>query len=287
MSGTAEEVTPTLLREWRLDTAEGSKHDRGRVIVVGGARRTPGAVRLAGEAALRVGAGHLTLAVADSAASTLGVLTPEAGVIGLPESSAGSVGGDLTDLLGDAVSGSDVVVIGPGLDDADLAAELVRSLLPALADDAYLLLDAFALGQLADWHQQVRLPERLILTPNATEAGLLLGRDPAEATDDGLELARRYGATVCHQGVITATDERQFRVGAGHGGLATSGSGDVLAGAISGLLKRTDDVAQACCWATYAHAAAGDRLAAGVGRLGFLAREIADTLPAVLLELGS
>src|SRR5690242_4781465 len=65
MTAHAEEVTPTLLRNWPLARAEGSKHDRGRVIVVGGARRTPGAVQLAGVAALRVGAGHLTLGVAE------------------------------------------------------------------------------------------------------------------------------------------------------------------------------------------------------------------------------
>lgn len=287
MSVTGEEVTPSLLRDWRLETAEGSKHERGRVLVIGGARRTPGAVRLAGEAALRVGAGHLTLAVAGSVAPTLAVMTPEAGVIGLPETDDGAVGGDLAETLGDAVRTSDVVVIGPGLDDAERAAELVVSLLPSLGPEAFLLLDAFALGGLADWHGGHRLPDRLILTPNTAEAELLLGREPTDQGKDGREIADRYGATVCYDGTITATDGQQWQVGAGHGGLATSGSGDVLAGAIAGLLKRSRDAGQACCWATYAHSAAGDRLAARVGRLGFLAREIADTLPAVLLELGS
>lgn len=287
MSARVEEVTPSLLREWRLETTEGSKHERGRVIVIGGARRTPGAVRLAGEAALRVGAGHLTLAAASSAISALAVSTPEAGVIGLPEDARGSVGGNLAELLSDGVSASDVVVIGPGLDDAELAADLVISLLPAISADAYLVLDAFALGRLARWHRDHRLPDRLILTPNGTEAELLLDRSGDDQNDDGREIARRYQATVCSQGLISTADGRQWRVGAGHGGLATSGSGDVLAGAIGGLLKRSSDVAQACCWATYVHAAAGDRLAARVGRSGFLAREISNALPEVLLELGS
>ena len=287
MTAGAEEVTPTLLREWPLGAAEGSKHDRGRVLIIGGARPTPGAVRLAGEAALRVGAGRLTLAVAESVAPALAVATPEAGVIGLPETAGGAVGGDLVHVLGEEVSGSDVVVIGPGLDDADLAAQLAIALLPAIDADAFLLLDAFALGQLSTWHRGHALPEKVVLTPNDTEAELLLQRAPTDPLSDGSELARRYQATVCCQGLITTPDARQWQVGAGHGGLATSGSGDVLAGAIAGLLKRSSDVAQACCWATYAHAAAGDRLAARIGRSGFLAREIADTLPAVLLELGS
>jgi ADP-dependent NAD(P)H-hydrate dehydratase len=287
MTGDAEEVTPSLLREWQLGATEGSKISRGRVIVIGGARPTPGAVRLAGEAALRVGAGRLTLAVAGSAAAALAVVTPESGVISLPENDRGSVGGDLSEVLGEEVSSSDVVVIGPGLDDADLAARLVISLLPAISAEAFVLLDAFALGKLSTWHRHHDLPEKLVMTPNGTEAELLLERSLTDARSDGLELARRYQATVCCQGVITTTDGHQWRVSAGHEGLATSGSGDVLAGAIAGLLKRSNDVSQACCWAAYAHAAAGDRLAATVGRTGFLAREIAETLPAVLLELGS
>lgn len=287
MTAGVEEVTPTLLRDWRLDTAESSKHDRGRVIVIGGARRTPGAVRLAGMAALRAGAGHLTLAVAASVAPTLAVIAPEAGVIGLPENDRGSVGGDTAEAIGQEVGAADVVVIGPGLDDAEGAADLVVSLLPAVSAEAYLLLDAFALSRLASWHHKHQLPPKLIITPNSAEAELLLERPLGDDQLDGRELARRYRATVCCQGLITATDGRQWRVGAGHGGLATSGSGDVLAGAVGGLLKRSTDAAQACCWATYAHAAAGDRLAAQVGRLGFLAGEIADTLPTVLLELGS
>jgi NAD(P)H-hydrate repair Nnr-like enzyme with NAD(P)H-hydrate dehydratase domain len=156
-----------------------------------------------------------------------------------------------------------------------------------MAGDAHLVLDAFALSRLANWHQDHRMPGNLILTPNAEEAQLLLERPLEDELCAGAELARRYGATVCCQGLVTAADGRQWRVGAGHTGLATSGSGDVLAGAIAGLVARSGDAAQACCWATFAHAAAGDRLAAKVGRLGFLAREISDTLPEVLLELGS
>lgn len=193
------------------------------MVVVGGARRTPGAVRLAGMAALRVGAGHLTLAVAESVAPALAVITPEAGVIGLPENDRGSVGGDVAEVIGEEVTAADVVVIGPGLDDAQGAVDLVVSLLPAVSADAYLLLDAFVLSRLADWHQKYQLPPNLIITPNRAEAELLLGRLLDDDQMDSRELARRYGATVCCQELITATDGRQWRVGAGHGGLATSG----------------------------------------------------------------
>jgi ADP-dependent NAD(P)H-hydrate dehydratase len=71
----------------------------------------------------------------------------------------------------------------------------------------------------------------------------------------------------------------------GHAGLGTSGSGDVLAGAAAGLLARGADRPQALCWAAYLHAAAGDRLAPAVGRIGFLARELVEALPRVLTEI--
>src|SRR5687767_11781290 len=89
-----ELVTPTLLRNWPLPGGGSSKEDRGSVLVIGGARKTPGAALLAGLAALRAGAGRLTLGVAESAATQLAIALPEAGVVGLAETPAGSVRGD-------------------------------------------------------------------------------------------------------------------------------------------------------------------------------------------------
>ncbi|MDQ6739673.1 MAG: NAD(P)H-hydrate dehydratase, partial [Actinomycetota bacterium] len=76
-------------------------------------------------------------------------------------------------------------------------------------------------------------------------------------------------------------------VGAGNPGLGTSGSGDVLAGAVAGFLARKATPAQAACWATYLHATAGDRLAATIGPISFLARELLDAMPRVLAELST
>jgi NAD(P)H-hydrate repair Nnr-like enzyme with NAD(P)H-hydrate dehydratase domain len=80
-------------------------------------------------------------------------------------------------------------------------------------------------------------------------------------------------------------DGRAWREEAGGIGLGTSGSGDVLAGLVGGMLARGADPAQAAVWGQYLHAAAGDRLAARVGRLGFLARELLDEVPPVLAGL--
>jgi ADP-dependent NAD(P)H-hydrate dehydratase len=282
------DVTPALLRRWALPAAGDSKYDRGRVLVVGGAARTPGAVQLAGLAALRVGAGHLSMAVAASAAVALAVATPEAGVVGLPENSHGSVVGDDLSAINDDLSSADVVIVGPGLDDAGQTAILLERLIAALNDSAWLVVDAYALGGLPELDEPLRsVKGRLVLTPNASEAQVLLNRDTKDAERDAAEIAERYSAVVSCQGIIADPVGGLWQVSAGNGGLATSGSGDVLAGALGGLLGRGADAGQAACWATYVHAAAGDRLAARIGRLGFLAREILDELPAVLVEVES
>jgi NAD(P)H-hydrate repair Nnr-like enzyme with NAD(P)H-hydrate dehydratase domain len=78
-----------------------------------------------------------------------------------------------------------------------------------------------------------------------------------------------------------------WEITTGFGGLGTSGSGDVLAGAIAGLRARGTSDAQAACWGTHLHAAAADRLASRLGPLGFLARELADELPALMVELAT
>ncbi|MCW2756632.1 MAG: NAD(P)H-hydrate dehydratase [Nocardioidaceae bacterium] len=86
--------------------------------------------------------------------------------------------------------------------------------------------------------------------------------------------------------MIARPDGQCWRVPAGHPGLATAGSGDVLAGLLVGLLAREADVDQAACWGTYLHSTAGERLASSVGGIGFLARELTDHVPRVLAELG-
>ena len=82
-------VTPALLRDWPLPAVGSSKYGRGQVLVVGGARGTPGAAMLAALASLRAGAGRLTLGVADSVAVAVAVALPESGVLGLPETATG------------------------------------------------------------------------------------------------------------------------------------------------------------------------------------------------------
>ena len=100
-------------------------------------------------------------------------------------------------------------------------------------------------------------------------------------------MAARYDAVVSTRGWVVTPGGAAWRDEAGGAGLGTSGSGDVLAGVVGGLLARGCMPAQAAVWGQYAHAAAGDRLAARLGRVGFLARELLDELPAVLSSLAT
>jgi ADP-dependent NAD(P)H-hydrate dehydratase len=288
MSTRVEPVTPALLRSWPLSNEADGKDDRGTVLVVGGARRTPGAAMLTGLAALRAGAGRLTLAVAQSAAVATAVAVPESGVVGLPENPGGSIRGDAADVLEADAAAADVVVVGPGLDDPGETAVLLTRLAPLLPEGTAVVLDAYALGVLVDLEDVYRQwAGRLVLTPNPAEAARLLGRDEVDIAAAVPEIARKYQAVVTGQGIIAEPGGSVWEVQAGNAGLGTSGSGDVLAGAVGGFLARKAAPAQAACWGTYLHATAGDRLASAIGPLSFLARELLDAVPQVLAELST
>jgi NAD(P)H-hydrate repair Nnr-like enzyme with NAD(P)H-hydrate dehydratase domain len=201
--------------------------------------------------------------------------------------------------------------VGPGLDDKDEATALLRGMLalPADGKPPAIILDAYALGTLPELEGELGpWADRLILTPNVTEAGILLGRDVDDLHRDVSELADKYHAVVSCQGVIAAPGRGgsaegpggageagyqngpgggRWEITTGHSGLGTSGSGDVLSGIIAGLRARGTTDAQAACWGTHLHAAAGDRLASRLGGLGYLARELTEEIPPLMMELSS
>lgn len=158
-------------------------------------RRRPGAVLLAGVAALRVGAGVPALAVPEAVAVPLAVAVPEAGVTPLT--------GDIAGLIRQA----DAVLIGPGFDSPDVTRKVLTDVVAALPGGVPVVLDAFALGVLPELGR--RLTGRVVLTPNTKEAQLLLGGDEADDLDEdaGPRIAQAWQATVSYQGVV-ATPRR-------------------------------------------------------------------------------
>lgn len=270
MSNPPEPVTRDLLRSWGLPDPGESKKARGDVVVVGGSRSAPGAAVLAGEAALRVGAGRVALVVPGSIDAHVGIALPEAGIAALPERADEPLTGDLRDRIRSA----DAVLVGPGFDDA----EETRATLLAVAEAGpqRLVLDAYALGVLPDV-DRARLPDELVLSPNREELEILLGRESEGDPADVREAARALRAVVGCYGVVAHPDGRAWVVDEGGSGLGTSGSGDVLAGAVAGFVARGLPLERGLVWGAWVHAVAGTRLTDRVG-LGFLARELSTEL---------
>lgn len=277
------DVDPALLASWPLPEPDGSKRSRGDVVVIGGARATPGAAQLAGLSALRVGAGRLTLAVAASVAGAVGVAVPESGVLALEETPGGHVRGRSVQAFAADIRSADAVLVGPGLDDIRETRRMLSALADLLVEPSGVVLDAYALGALAG-RRSAHPFANAILKPNESEAEVLLGRPLRDLVDDSLALADRYRAVVTCMGIIADPSGAAYRVRETGPGLGTSGSGDVVAGAITGLAARGCSPLQAAVWGTYLHARAGAFLAETVAPLGFLARDVSERLPA---ELGA
>jgi ADP-dependent NAD(P)H-hydrate dehydratase / NAD(P)H-hydrate epimerase len=251
------------------------KGDFGRLLLVGGAPGMPGAPRLAGEAALRVGAGLVVVATAPGNVGA--VLAPRPELIGL-------AAGDAAALYA-ALAQANVVAVGPGLG-TDAWARLLYE--AALASGKPLVLDADALNLLAADFAQGRvaaLPPGTILTPHPGEAARLLGSDTAAVQADRpaalAALVARTGAIVVLKGAGTLLGA-PGRIPAictrGNPGMAAPGMGDVLTGAIAGILAQCRDPWLAARAGVQAHATAGDSLARGGNGRGLLALDLAGQL---------
>jgi len=243
------------------------KGSSGRLLLVGGEPRMPGAIRLAAEAALRVGAGLVYVAThRDSVASVLA---------GRPEIICRSVdsGADLEDL----VSEVDGVVVGPGLGRSAWGYRLWRSV---VRSELPLVLDADGLNLLA---AEPFEREGWVLTPHPGEAARLLGDATVESVQRdrvaaARAIARRYRAITVLKGANTLVANPQPDApldvcDRGNPGMATGGTGDVLAGTIGALLVQTGNLAQAASAGVLLHALAGDD-AAKAGERGTIAGDL-------------
>lgn len=257
------EIAAALPRRAR-DSHKGAN---GRVLIVGGGAGMPGAPHMAGLAALRVGAGLVTVAGAPENAAAVGAGAPE--LIYLPTG----------DGLGTALAAADVVAVGPGLGTGDWAATLWREVLERRQGPV--VADADALNLLA--REPRRLPADWILTPHPGEAGRLLGVDTRAVQADRLAAARelqaRYGAVCVLKGAGTLVAHGADGGCAlhvcerGNPGMATAGMGDVLTGVIAGLRAQIDDSARAARVGVLVHALAGDS-AAQRGQRGLIASDV-------------
>jgi hydroxyethylthiazole kinase-like uncharacterized protein yjeF len=268
---------------------DGDKEDRGRLLVVAGSRELAGAALLAGTGGLRAGAGKLQIATGASVAPALSVAVPEARVVGCPETDEGCIAPEAIEPLLKWAAGAQAILIGCGLQHGQPLETMLDSLL-ASGLDKPLVLDAAVLGSLAPRAEAVRAWRGgAILLPHAREMARLLECEAQDVESDPLAAARRaaetFGAVALIKGqysFIVAPDGRAFRFTGGGVGLATSGSGDALAGIVGGLSARGADPLTAALWGVYLHGEAGRNLAKRIGRVGFLARELLDEVPRLM-----
>lgn len=264
---------------------DGDKEDRGAVLVAGGVGGDAGAALLAGEAALRAGAGKLQLRGDRASAAVLAATLPEARVIIAPSRSDPRG-------LRDAARRSAALVLGPGLASGAESRRWARRLLEA-APEASAVIDAGALPDLSHAGVFAGLAAgRAVLTPHAGEMASLMDMTKDAVQDAPLEAARdaatRFQAVVVLKGAstfIVTPDGAAWRHDGGAAGLGTSGSGDVLAGMIGGLLARGAAPLAAALWGVAVHARAGQTLSEATP-LGFSATDLLPRLPLELAALG-
>jgi ADP-dependent NAD(P)H-hydrate dehydratase len=268
---------------------DSDKEDRGRLLVVAGSRELPGAALLAGTAGLRAGAGKLQIATAQSIATALGVAIPEARVVPHRETDQGCIAeSEISSVIKLAVD-ADAVAIGCGLQAGAPLDTLLDALL-GCGEEMPLVLDAAVLGNLTEQAERLKAWKGgAVILPHAGEMAGMLNCEKEEVEADPLAAARRaseaLGVTAVIKGpfsFIVSPDGRAFRFEGGGVGLATSGSGDVLAGLVGGLSARGADPLTAALWGIYLHGESGRRLGKQVGRIGYLARELLDPVPGLL-----
>jgi ADP-dependent NAD(P)H-hydrate dehydratase len=286
-----EALDRELLRRFPLPRhpEDSDKEERGRLLVVAGSRELAGAALLAGTGGLRAGAGKLQIATGASVATALSVAVPEARVVGCEETDEGCIAAAAIESVLRSMEGAQATVIGCGLQHGPPLDDLLDALL-ASGLDTPLVLDAAVLGSLAPRAATLRAWRGgAVLLPHSREMARLLECEPEAVEADPLAAARRaaatFGAVAAIKGqysYIVAPDGRAFRFEGGGVGLATSGSGDALAGIVGGLCARGADPLTAALWGIYLHGEAGRKLAKRIGRIGFLARELLDEVPGLM-----
>ena len=264
----------------------GHKGTFGHVLVVGGSGKYAGAPALSGQAVLRGGAGLVTLAVPKGAAQRLPA--DERIVVPLAETSEGNIAQGALGQVLELADAADVVVVGPGLAREAESLDVVRELLSVWEGPAVIDADALSLlqpdflagvghGQRAQW----------VITPHPGEMARILETTPGEINQARLEIAPRFAAewgmiTVLKGSPTIVSDGKTTYINStGSHGLATAGTGDVLAGLIGSLLAQGLQPLEAAAAGVYAHGAAGD-LAGSEGQRSLIASDCLDFLPRIL-----
>jgi NAD(P)H-hydrate epimerase len=273
-------------------TAASHKGTFGTAFVVAGSTSYTGAALLAGTAAYRSGAGLVTMAVPEPLHPALAGQLPEATWVLLPHEN-GSISESASELVLQSLNRATAVLIGPGLGDHLATRMFMEDILPSIK--VPMIVDADGLRHLSnikDWHGKVS--ETAVLTPHPGEMSALTGMSKDDIQNHRQEVAAKYakewGHVVVLKGaftVIASPDERSTTIPVATPALARAGTGDVLAGLITGLRAQGLDAYDAAVAGAFIHAQAGLFAAEDLGTTAsVLARDVLDSIPAVIAELG-
>ena len=273
--------------------ANANKGTFGRVLVAGGSINYIGAVYLACTAAARVGAGLVTLATACSLQPILASKLTEVTYVPLPESEPGVVAANSSEALKPELARYDVLLLGCGLGQSQPAVELVKSTLFSSPDLPVLVIDADALNILASvpqWWQT--LTRDAVLTPHPGEMSRLTGLPIKEVQAKRLSVASE-AATLWHKTVVlkgaytvVAAPDGRIRINpSANPGLASAGTGDVLAGAIAGLAAQGLSPFDAAVAGVFLHSQAGEIVKGELGDAGMIASDLLPVLPTVIKNI--
>jgi len=283
---TTRENVAWMAEPRRLDAHKGSF---GHMLILAGSVGKTGAAALAAKAALRAGAGLVTVATPGSALPTVASLGMEFMTEPLPETGAGTISlrAFESGRLDKLVEGKSVLAVGPGIGGAPETAELVRTVVNKYATPV--VLDADGLNAFAGCMSGFRSEGRTrVLTPHPGEMARLTGRTTSEIQDRRVEVARdfasRYGVHLVLKGfrtLVAAPDGQVWINPTGNPGMATGGTGDVLTGMIAGLLSQfaTRPVTEVVTGAVYLHGLAGDLAAKDLGESSLIAGDLLAALP--------
>jgi hydroxyethylthiazole kinase-like uncharacterized protein yjeF len=285
----SDEWARTVLPERPLNANKGSF---GRVLVAAGSINYIGATYLSCNGALRVGAGLVTLATATSLQPILASKLTEVTYLPLPESHSGIVSPQAAELVAQHIDVYNILLLGCGLGQSQSAIQFINSVL-SLDNLPPLVLDADGLNTLArtpKWWQQ--LTNNAILTPHPGEMARLTGLDVVEIQADRVGTAEKFALewhkTVVLKGAYTviASPEGRSRIcPVANPGLASAGTGDVLAGAIAGLIAQGLPLFDAATLGVYLHGKAGDMVRRTMGDTGMIASDLLPALPLVIKQL--
>lgn len=242
----------------------GHKGTFGTVVTVAGAKGYSGAVVLSIRAALKTGAGYVRAAVPASIAEIVENRALEAVKLVLPETASGTIARRSASILAPVLKHCSSVILGPGLTTNEETALFLADILPLVSSPA--VIDADALNIMArrpSLFRRLKVP--FVITPHPGEFSRLTGHSPADVNNRRIDLsadhARRIGGVVVLKGaptVVASPSGATYVNPTGNSGLATAGSGDVLAGMIGGLIAQGADVLSAAASAVFLHGLCAD-----------------------------